>query len=106
MLTPVSASFRRAMAAARSARTVATLLRMRPRFERGGGSARRLDLLEQGPGRPAKLIGQILDRAGARRRIGDFVEMRFFAEEELSIARDPARKPVGQAARGGKRQAR
>ena len=79
---------------------------MRPCFERGGDTACCFDLLEQSPGRPAKLIGQIFDRAGARRRIGDLVEMRFFAEEKLGIARDPARETVGQAARGGERQYR
>ena len=106
MLTPVSASFRRATASARLARTAATLLLNEAGFERGGDAACGFDLTEQGPGGAAKLIGQIFDGAGARRRIGDLVEMRFFAEEELGIAGDPARKPVGQAARGGERQTR
>ena len=79
---------------------------MSPCFERGGDTTCCFNLLEQSPRRSTKLIGQIFDRAGAGRRIGDLVEMRFFAEEKLGIARDPARETVGQAACGGERQYR
>ena len=74
--------------------------------KRGSDAACRFDLLEQRPGRSAKLVGQIFDRAGAGRRVGDLGEMRLFEQNELGVARDAARKAIGQAERGGKRQDR
>ena len=45
-------------------------------------------------------------RAGARGRIGDARQVRFFQKNKLRVARDAARKSVGQAERRGMRQHR
>ena len=63
-------------------------------FERGGDTARRLDLAEQRPRRLAKLVRQILDRAGAGGRIGDVGEMGFLNENELGVAGDAPRETL------------
>ena len=73
-------------------------------LERCGGAARRFNLLKELPGRAAKLTGQIFNRTGTRGRIGDLGEVRFLKEDELGVARDAARKWVGQTASGGERQ--
>ena len=106
MLTPVSASCRRATAACAFGAHLGDFLLDEAGFKRGGESAGCLDLLEQRPGRFAKLVGQVFHRAGAGGRIGDFAEVRFFREHKLGVARDAARKAVRQAERGGERQHR
>ena len=70
----------------------------------GRGAARYFNFLKERPSRSAKLIRQSLDRTGAGARIRNLGQERFVGENELSIARGPAREIVRHFARCGKRQ--
>ena len=106
MLTPVSASCRRATATARLARTAATFCWISPPDSAAATPLAAFDLAELRPGCAAELIGHILDGAGASRRVGNLGEMQLFEQHELGIARDAPREALGQAASGGERQHR
>ena len=67
------------------------------RLERRRGTAGLLDLLKLRPCRRAELRRQILDPAGAGRRVGDLGEVRLLQQHELGVARDAAREAVRQA---------
>src|SRR5262252_1744007 len=69
-------------------------------FERRDRAARGFDLLKQRPGGAAELTGQVAYGAGARGWIGNLREVRFFEQDELGVAREPAREAVGKPERG------
>ena len=100
------ASLRRATACSRFAAPLQPCSWMRPRSSAAATPPAASISWNSGPGGAAELVGEVLDAAGAGRRIAHLGEVRFLQQDELRVAREPAREAVGQSERGGERQHR